>query len=70
MAFLTYQTLRCENIIPTKVVSTHLWYTPLNLCQKAKEGVFYDSLGGLPGGCSRGVLKQPVMGPKMQMCGK
>ena len=56
MAFLTYQTLRCENIIPTKVVSTHLWYTPLNLYQKAKEGVFFilsvgDCLGGAPGVC-------------------
>ena len=49
------------HILYSKVVSTHLWNTPLNLYQKAKRGFFHNWLGGLPGVCSRGVLKQPLI---------
>ena len=35
-----------------KVVSTHLWNTPLNLYQKAKEGFFHNWLTGDCLGCA------------------
>ena len=41
----------------SKVVSTHLWNTPLNLYQPAiSRASFHSWPGGLPGVCSRGVL--------------
>ena len=49
----------------SKVVSTHLWNTPLNLHEKAKEGFLsYLANGELPAVCSRGVLEQPLIGGK------
>ena len=44
----------------SKVVSTHLSNTPLNLYQHAIKGFrdsFHNWLGGLPGVCSGGVLQ-------------
>ena len=47
----------------SKVVSTHLWNTPLNLYQEAKEFFFFHNwrTGGIAERvwCFRGVLKQP-----------
>ena len=39
----------------SKVVSTHLWNTPLNVYQRERDS-FHSELGGLPGVCSTGVL--------------
>ena len=39
----------------SKVVSTHLWNTPLNVYQRERDS-FHSELGGLPGVCSLGVL--------------
>ena len=41
----------------SKVVSTHLWNTSLNLYQQAIKDSFHNWLGGLPGVCSWGVLQ-------------
>ena len=43
-------------IYDSKVVSTHLWNTPLNLYQRAIRDSFHCWVGGLPGVCSRGVF--------------
>ena len=44
----------------SKVVSTQLWNTPrATFTKRLKRDFFHDWQGGLPGVCSKGVLKQP-----------